>query len=166
MRLALYQPDIPQNAGALLRLTACLSVPADVIEPCGFPFSDRGVRRAGMDYMPRADVTRHRDWQAFLTHPARRGGRLVLLSTRGETAYMDFAFQAGDTLLLGRESSGVPDAVHARAEARLVIPMAPGLRSLNVAMAGAIVLSESLRQIGGMSTLWAHHSTGTPPASA
>lgn len=147
MRLALYEPDIPQNAGALIRLGACLGVGVDIIEPCGFLFSDGKLRRAGMDYVAQADVVRHTSWQAFLE--ARAGARLVLLTTKGAVAYMDFAFEKDDILILGRESAGVPDAVHARADARLLIPMRPGLRSLNVAQAGAIVLAEGLRQTKG-----------------
>ena len=143
MRLALYQPDIPQNAGALLRLGACLGVPLDIIEPCGFLFDDRRLRRAGMDYLERATLVRHPSWQAYR---AARTDRLILLTTQGTQAYVDFAFRAGDTLLLGRESAGVPEEVHAAAAARLAIPMRPGLRSINVALAGAMVLGEALRQ--------------------
>lgn len=143
MRLALYQPDIPQNAAALIRLGACLSVPVDIIEPCGFVFSDSGFRRAGLDYVALAAIVRHETFDAFL---ARLPGRLVLLTTRARRSYIDFAFVPGDTLLLGRESAGVPDAVHARADDRVRIPMKPGLRSLNVAQAGAMVLGEALRQ--------------------
>jgi tRNA (cytidine/uridine-2'-O-)-methyltransferase len=149
MRLALYQPDIPQNAGALLRLGAGLGVSVDVIEPCGFLFSDRGFRRAGMDYLERADWQRHESWEAFLALHKNEGRRLVLLTRNAETPYTDFAFAAKDTLLLGRESAGVPDAVHAAVDARLAIPLMPGLRSLNVAQAGAMVLGEALRQLKG-----------------
>ena len=143
MRLALYQPDIPQNAGSLMRLGACLEVGIDVIEPCGFLLSDRNLRRAGMDYLKSADIRRHASWNQF-----REGftGRLVLLTTRGSMPYTDFAFQASDTLMVGRESAGVPDAVHDAVDARLVIPLKPGLRSLNVAQAAAMVLGEALRQ--------------------
>ncbi|HEX7968409.1 MAG TPA: tRNA (cytidine(34)-2'-O)-methyltransferase [Stellaceae bacterium] len=143
MRLALYEPDIPQNAGALLRLGACLGVPVDIIEPCGFVLSDRRLRRAGMDYLGTADLTRHESWASFL---AQRRGRLVLLTTRASLPYHRFAFGADDTLLLGRETEGVPDAVHQAADARLRIPMRQGLRSLNVALAAAMVLGEALRQ--------------------
>ena len=143
VRLALYQPDIPQNTGALLRLGACLGVPLDIIEPCGFLLDDRRLRRAGMDYLKEAAVVRHASWTAYR---AARQDRLILLTTKAERAYTDFAFRAGDTLLLGRESAGVPDEVHAAAAARLVIPMRPGLRSINVALAGAMVLGEALRQ--------------------
>ena len=150
MRLALYQPDIPQNAGSLMRLGACLGVGIDVIEPCGFLLTDRNFRRAGMDYLKSADIRRHASWsrfrEVFSTDRAKGGQRLVLLTTRGAMAYADFAFQASDTLLVGRESAGVPDEVHAAADARLVIPLKPGLRSLNVAQAAAMVLGEALRQ--------------------
>lgn len=146
MRLALYQPDIPQNAGSLMRLGACLGVGIDVIEPCGFLLTDRNFRRAGMDYLKSADIRRHASWTRF--RDGLSGQRLVLLTTRGAMAYADFAFQASDTLLVGRESAGVPDEVHAAADARLVIPLKPGLRSLNVAQAAAMVLGEALRQTG------------------
>jgi tRNA (cytidine/uridine-2'-O-)-methyltransferase len=146
MRLALYEPDIPQNAGALIRLGACLGVPVDIIEPCGFLFSAAGLRRSGMDYLEFADVTRHRSWAAFREVPR---GRLVLLTSKAEASYIDFAFAADDTILLGRESVGVPDAVHDAVDARLRIAMRPGLRSLNVAQAGAMVLGEALRQTKG-----------------
>ena len=145
MRLALYQPDIPQNTGAMLRLAACLGIGVDLIEPCGFVWSDRRLRRAGMDYLEGVALTRHGSWAAFQS--ASRG-RLVLLTTRGSTSYAEFAFRPGDTLLMGRETSGVPDEVHAAADARLVIPMCSGVRSLNVALAAALVLGEALRQTG------------------
>lgn len=151
MRLALYQPDIPQNAGSLMRLGACLGVGIDVIEPCGFLLTDRNFRRAGMDYLKSADIRRHASWTRFrdgFSADRGAGQRLVLLTTRGAMAYADFAFRASDTLLVGRESAGVPDEVHAAADARLVIPLQPGLRSLNVAQAAAMVLGEALRQTG------------------
>ena len=154
MKLALYEPDIPQNTGTLLRLAACLATPVSVIEPCGFALSDRRMRRAGLDYLDRVDLTRHESWEAFL---AQSSGRLVLLTTRGETAYTQFAYQSGDTLLLGSESAGVPEAVHDAAHARIVIPMAPGMRSLNVAVAGAMALGEALRQTGGFHPLGDYH---------
>ena len=147
MRLALYEPDIPQNTGALIRLGACLGVPVDIVEPCGFLWSEPKLKRAGMDYLDRADITRHRSWTAF--GGAATGARLALLPTKGAVSYLDFAFRPTDILILGRESAGVPDDVHAAVDARLFIPMRPGLRSLNVAMAGAIVLAEALRQTGG-----------------
>jgi tRNA (cytidine/uridine-2'-O-)-methyltransferase len=147
MRLALFEPDIPQNTGALIRLGACLGVPVDIIEPCGFLWSDAKLKRAGMDYLGQADLTRHASWAAFKAASA--GARLVLLTTKAATSYLDFAFGPTDILLLGRESAGVPEAVHASAAARLFVPMRKGLRSLNVAMAGAIVTAEALRQTGG-----------------
>ncbi|HUO98294.1 MAG TPA: tRNA (cytidine(34)-2'-O)-methyltransferase [Rhizomicrobium sp.] len=148
MRLALFQPDIPQNTGALIRLSACFEVPLDIVEPCGFLWSEPKLKRAGMDYLDSADVTRHPSWEAFAA--ARTGARWVLLTTKAETMYADFAFRPDDILLLGRESAGVPDFVHAAAGARLRIPMKNGMRSLNVAMAGAIVLAEALRQTKGL----------------
>lgn len=147
MRLALYEPDIPQNAGSLMRLGACLGVGIDLIEPCGFLLSDRGLKRAGMDYLKSADIQRHESWDRFCQRRP-ESGRLVLLTTRGDMSYTDFAFSADDTLLVGRESAGVPDAVHAAANARLAIPLISGLRSLNVAQAAAMVLGEALRQTG------------------
>ncbi len=144
MRLALYQPDIPQNTGAMLRLAACFGVGVDLIEPCGFVWSDRRLRRAGMDYLDGVALTRHESWAAFQS--AQSGGRLLLLTTRGSTSYAEFGFRPNDTLLVGRETAGVPDEVHAAADARLVIPMRAGVRSLNVALAAAIVLGEALRQ--------------------
>lgn len=146
MRLALYQPDIPQNTGAVLRLGACFRVPVDIIEPCGFPFDDKRLRRSAMDYGGVCDLTRHTSWQAYLD--TRPEGRLVLLSTAAAVPYADFAYAPTDVLLLGRESRGVPEDVHARADARVRIPMSAGLRSLNVAMAAGIVLAEALRQNG------------------
>src|SRR5665213_289667 len=138
MNLAIFQPDIAQNAATLIRLGACLGVPVDVIEPCGFVFSDRNFRRAGMDYLDQAVVIRHASWSAFLAN--RPQGRILLLTTRSSEPYTAFAFRPDDTLLLGRESAGVPDEVNARADARLCIPLRAGLRSLNVALAGAMVL--------------------------
>jgi len=146
LRLALYQPDIPQNTGTILRLAACLGVPLDIIEPCGFVLDDRRLRRAGMDYLDGVEMTRHSSWEAFRRD---RRGRVVLLSTRAETSYLDFRFASGDVLLLGRESAGVPDAVHTAAAARVVVPMTPGARSLNVGMAAAMVLGEAIRQVAG-----------------
>lgn len=145
MRLALYQPDIPQNTGTLIRLGACLGVAVDIVEPCGFLFSDARLRRAGMDYLDRADVVRHSSWDAF--RAARSGARLVLLTTKGAQSYLDFAFRPDDVLLLGSESKGVPEDVHEQTQARLRIPL--NARSLNVALAGAIVLAEALRQTEG-----------------
>jgi tRNA (cytidine/uridine-2'-O-)-methyltransferase len=149
LRLALYEPDIPQNTGALLRLAACFAVAVDLIEPCGFLLDDRRLRRAVLDYAAAVRIASHASWDRFLADRD-PGSRLVLLTTGGDIALHDFAFAAGDTLLLGRESAGVPDAVHRAAAARVVIPMAPGRRSLNVALAGAIALAEALRQTGGL----------------
>jgi tRNA (cytidine/uridine-2'-O-)-methyltransferase len=152
VRLALYEPDIPQNAGSLMRLGACLGVGIDIVEPCGFLLSDRNFRRAGMDYLKSADIRRHESWARFQDDFSARGPdphRLVLLTTRGDMAYTDFAFAPGDTLLVGRESAGVPQSVHDAADARLVIPLRAGMRSLNVAQAAAMVLGEALRQTKG-----------------
>jgi tRNA (cytidine/uridine-2'-O-)-methyltransferase len=146
MRLALYEPDIAPNAGSLIRLGACLGVPIDIIEPCGFLLSEARFRRAGMDYLEKADMTRHASWAAFRQT---RTGRLILLTAKASDPYTGFTFADGDTLMLGRESAGVPDAVHEAADARLCIPMRPGLRSINVAQAGAMVLGEALRQTRG-----------------
>jgi tRNA (cytidine/uridine-2'-O-)-methyltransferase len=141
LRLALYQPDIPQNAGSLMRLCACLGVPLDIIEPCGFLLTDRNFRRAGMDY--RGEMVRHTGWESFRSALQ---GRLVLLTTRAALPYTGFLFHPSDILMVGRESAGVPDPVHDAASARLLIPMRPGMRSLNVAQAAAMVLGEALRQ--------------------
>jgi tRNA (cytidine/uridine-2'-O-)-methyltransferase len=146
MRLALYQPDIPGNAGTMLRLAAALGLGADVIEPCGFAFGERAMRRAGMDYLAAADIVRHADWAAFR---AARPQRLVLLTTRGDTAYTEARYTPGDILVIGQESSGVPDFVHAAAGLRVRIPMRDSLRSINVALAAAMVAGEALRQTGG-----------------
>lgn len=146
MRLVLYQPDIPQNTGTLLRLAACLGVAVDLIEPCGFVLDDRRLRRAGMDYLDGVALARHASWDAYRAAPA-AAGRLVLLTTRAEAPYTGFRFAPDDRLMVGRETGGVPDDVHAAADARLHIPMAPGLRSINVACAAAMVLGEALRQI-------------------
>ena len=150
MRLALYQPDIPQNAGTILRLAVCLDVPVDIIGPAGFDLSDRALKRAGLDYLAHAAITRYADWDAFEAWRAGTGGaRLVLLSAHGGVAYTAFTFAANDVLLLGRESAGVPEDVRATADATVKVPMRPGMRSLNVAVAAAMVLGEALRQTGG-----------------
>ena len=149
MRLALFQPDIPQNVGAALRLSACLHVALEIIEPCAFPLTDRGVRRAAMDYGSQAEVVRRKTWAEFTDAPERSRGRLVLFTTRAASPLHDFAFQAGDTLLFGQESVGAPDFAHDAAQARLIIPMAAGARSLNLATAAAIALAEALRQTDG-----------------
>jgi len=148
MQLALYEPDIAQNTGTILRLCACLGVAVHIIEPAGFPASDRAFRRAGMDYLDHVTLRRHASWSAFDTWRRDENLRLVLFTTRAATSYLDHRY-GHDVLLFGRESSGVPDAVHATADARLTIPMQPGLRSLNVAMATAMVVGEALRQAGG-----------------
>ena len=148
MRLALFEPDIAQNAGTMMRLAACLGVSVDLIEPCGFIVGDAKFRRSAMDYLDRIDLVRHSSWSAF--QAARLGrpspGRLVLLTTRAEQSYVDARFEAEDTLLVGRESAGVPDAVHQAADLRLIVPMRAGLRSINVALTAAMVLGEALRQ--------------------
>jgi tRNA (cytidine/uridine-2'-O-)-methyltransferase len=151
MRLALYEPDIPQNTGTILRLSACLGVAVDIIEPCGFVFDDRRLRRAGMDYLDAVDLTRHTSWNAYRIWRtgSERAGRLVLLTTKSDMLYTDFSYASSDTLLLGRESGGVPPEVDEAADASLVIPMKAGLRSLNVAVAAAMVLGEALRQTEG-----------------
>lgn len=146
MRLALYEPDIPQNTGTILRLAACLELGVDLIEPLGFQLDDKRLKRAGLDYVRDMDVRRHRSFDRFL---AARPGRIVLLSTHAPTRHIDFAFQADDVLLLGRESAGAPDEVHAAAHARVGIPLAAGMRSLNVALAAAMVAGEALRQTDG-----------------
>jgi tRNA (cytidine/uridine-2'-O-)-methyltransferase len=148
MRIALYQPDIPQNTGTILRLAACLGLEAHVIEPAGFPTTDRAFRRAGMDYLDQVALVRHVSWDAFETWRQAQGLRLVLFTTRAATSYLDHPFAPRDVLLFGRESAGVPDAVHDAAEVRLKVPIRPGLRSLNVAMACAMAVGEALRQTG------------------
>lgn len=146
MRIALYQPDIPQNTGTILRLCACLAVEAHIIEPAGFPVSDRHFRRAGMDYLDQVSISRHVSWTAFRTWQQADGGRLLLLTTKGATSYLAHRYEDTDILLLGRESAGVPDEVAASADQRLVIPIAEGMRSLNVAVTAAMALGEALRQ--------------------
>jgi len=145
IRLAAYPPDLPQNPGALIRIAACFGLPLSVIHPCGFPFSARALRRTAMDYADAARIEEHDDWNAF--QAGHGAGRLVLLTTRGATQLWDFAFRPGDTLLLGRESAGVPDEVHAAAGARVAIPMPGGGRSLNVAVSAGIAAAEALRQL-------------------
>ena len=147
MRLALYQPDQAGNVGTILRTAACFGVPVDIIEPCGFPWSDRALRRAGMDYAEIAQVSRHPGWEAFA---GSLDGRLVLLTTSGDTRLGQTAFQPDDVLMLGSESHGAPKAVHDRADLRVRIPQTTGTRSLNIAVAGGIALAEALRQTGGL----------------
>jgi tRNA (cytidine/uridine-2'-O-)-methyltransferase len=146
VQIGFFQPDIPQNLGAALRLGACFAAPVEIIEPCGFPLTDRAMRRSAMDYGARAEVVRHGGWDAFCAAPQRATGRLILFTTRAEMPLGRFRFLPGDTLLFGRESAGVPDEVHEAAHARVVIPLASGARSLNVAMAAGIALWEALRQ--------------------
>ena len=150
MRIALYEPDIPQNTGTILRLAACLGVEAHIIEPAGFPTSDRAFRRAGMDYLDQVALVRHATWAAFEDWRTSMGCRLVVFTTRASVSYLDHTFRPEDVLLFGRESAGVPDEVHAAADARLLIPMQGGLRSLNVAMAAAMAVGEALRQARGV----------------
>ena len=147
LRIALYQPDIPQNTGTLLRLGACLDIPVDIIGPAGFTMNEKAFRRAGMDYLERATMSRHASWDAFIRCPAVSGGRLVLLTTKSSFPYTAFEVRENDILLLGRESSGVPDAVHAAVTRRITIPMRDGARSLNMAVAAAMVVGEALRQV-------------------
>jgi tRNA (cytidine/uridine-2'-O-)-methyltransferase len=146
MRIALFQPDIPQNTGTILRLCACLRVEAHIIEPAGFPVSDRHFRRSGMDYLDQVTLERHASWSHFEGWRQQAGARLILFTTKGARPYLDYRFRADDVLLFGRESAGVPDEVAETADERLLIPIAPGLRSLNVAMAAAMALGEALRQ--------------------
>lgn len=160
MHLALFCPDIAQNAGTCLRLGACLGVPVHIIEPAGFPVGNAAFRRAGMDYLDAAQMVRHASFPAFEAARREAGRRLILFTTRGAAPFHEFAFRADDMLLFGRESAGVPDEVHAAADARLVIPLRPGLRSLNVAVCAGMALGEALRQTGGFD---APVSPGGPP---
>src|ERR1700710_2257804 len=146
MQIALFQPDIPQNTGTILRLCACLDVAAHIIEPAGFPVSDRHFRRAGMDYLDQVSITRHDSWSKFEQWRNEARHRLILFTTKGSSSYLDYRFGTDDILLFGRESAGVPDEVATAADARLVIPIKPGLRSLNVAVTAAMALGEALRQ--------------------
>jgi tRNA (cytidine/uridine-2'-O-)-methyltransferase len=148
MQIALFQPDIPQNTGTILRLCACLGVVAHIIEPAGFPVSDRHFRRAGMDYLDRVAIMRHDSWSKFEQWRNEGGYRLVLFTTKGAISYLDYRYGVDDILLFGRESAGVPAEVASAADARLAIPIREGLRSLNVAMAAAMALGEALRQTG------------------
>ena len=150
MHIALYEPDIPQNTGSVLRLCACLGIEAHIVEPAGFPTTDRAFRRAGMDYLDAVTLIRHASWQDFATWRRARHYRLVLFTTGAQRSYLDFRYGSTDILLFGRESAGVPQEVHVAADARLVIPLRPGLRSLNVAVAAAMAAGEALRQTGGL----------------
>jgi len=150
MRIALYEPDIPQNTGTILRLCACLGIEAHIIEPAGFPVTDRAFRRAGMDYLDQVALVRHGSFEAFQQWRTRERLSLVLLSTKAKDSYLDHTYRTDQVLLFGRESAGVPDSVHKAADTRLRIPMLPGMRSLNMALAAAIVASEALRQTNGL----------------
>jgi tRNA (cytidine/uridine-2'-O-)-methyltransferase len=145
MRMALYQPEIPGNVGAILRLSACFNVAVDIIEPCGFVFSDKRLKRAGMDYADHVEVTRHIDWDSFCS---KTKGRRILMTTKGSESLYDFAFNPEDTLIMGQESAGVPQDVRAHCDAAIRIPLLPSVRSLNVGMAAGIALAEALRQTG------------------
>ncbi|QTD56520.1 tRNA (cytidine(34)-2'-O)-methyltransferase [Parasphingorhabdus cellanae] len=151
MRIALYQPDIAGNLGTILRTCACLDVPVDIIEPCGFPFSDRSLKRAGMDYFDHVDFTRHTDWDAFLKYVDSQFARIVLLTSKVDTAYHRFAFRSDDILLFGSESAGVPIDVNQRADERITIKMKNGMRSLNLAVSAGMALGEALKQTGQFS---------------
>lgn len=151
MRLALFQPDIPQNTGTLLRLGACLDLPLDIIEPCGFMFNEKAMKRAGMDYLEMASYRRHNSWREFLEYREQHSdeyGRIVLLTTHASVPYTEFEFKKNDIILMGRESAGVPEAVHQIADARLLIPMNEKARSINVAVSAVMVVGEALRQTG------------------
>lgn len=146
MRIALFQPDIPQNTGTLIRMAVCLGLPVDIIEPCGFIFDDKGLKRAGMDYLEKADLTRHVSWDEFLKN--RAPGRLILCTTKSSTSYTDFTYHPDDIILMGRESCGAPEEVHQTVDGRVRIPMMPEERSLNIALSCAIVTGEAMRQTG------------------
>jgi tRNA (cytidine/uridine-2'-O-)-methyltransferase len=150
MHITLYEPDIPQNAGTILRLCACLGVTAHIVAPSGFPTTDRAFRRAGMDYLDAVAIVRHRSWPDFAAWRAGEGLRLLLFTTGASQSYLDYSYRADDILLFGRESAGVPAHVHDAADARLRIPLRAGLRALNVAVAAAMAVGEALRQTGGM----------------
>lgn len=156
MRLALFQPDIPQNTGTLLRLGACLDVELDIIEPCGFIFAEKTLKRAGMDYLDMVKYRRHHSWEHFLQYRAEHPeeyGRIVLLTTKASAPYYDFKFQPNDIILMGRESAGVPEEVHQTADARLLIPMNHNARSINVAVSAVMVVGECLRQVDGFPSM-------------
>jgi tRNA (cytidine/uridine-2'-O-)-methyltransferase len=163
VRLALFQPDIPQNTGTMLRLAACLAVPVEIVEPAGFDVSDRNLRRSGLDYLDRVSITRHVSWSRFEAWRASAASRLVLATTKGALPYTAFQFAPGDVILVGRESAGVPEEVHAAADGRVLIPMQTGLRSLNVAVSAAMILGEALRQTNGFPPL---RPGGEPPQGA
>jgi len=144
MQLALYQPDIPPNTGTIIRMAACLNVTVNIIDPCGFSFGEKSFRRAGMDYIDQSKIIRHKSWEIFLENIGR--SRLILLTTNADNIYTALSYQPDDIILLGRETAGVPDHVHRRADQRVTIPMTPGTRSLNVAVSASMVLGEALRQ--------------------
>ena len=148
LRLALFQPDIPQNTGTILRMAACLGIAVDIIEPAGFDVSDRNLRRAGLDYLDHVTIERHISWDKFEQQRQAKGFRLVLATVKGAIAYTEFAFSSRDVILMGRESAGVPDSVHAAADGRIFVPMKAGMRSLNIAVSSAMIVGEGLRQIG------------------
>ncbi|MEO9600951.1 tRNA (cytidine(34)-2'-O)-methyltransferase [Parasphingorhabdus sp.] len=148
MRIALYQPEIAGNLGTILRTCACLNVPVDIIEPCGFPFSDRSLKRAGMDYFDHVQYTRHADWDAFRATVDSQNARIILLSSKADAPLHGFAYQKNDILLFGSEGSGVPQDIHDQADSRITIPMRPGMRSLNLAVSAGMALGEALRQTG------------------
>jgi tRNA (cytidine/uridine-2'-O-)-methyltransferase len=156
MRLALFQPDIPQNTGTLLRFAACMGIGVDIIEPCGFLLDDKRLRRAGMDYLANVELTRHSSWEKFLAANDDARARLVLLTTTGTVAYVDYTFDSNDILILGRESAGVPPEIHDAVDARLLVPMVHGARSLNVALAATMVAGEALRQTGLLPGIHGH----------
>lgn len=162
MHIALYEPDIPQNTGTILRLCACLGIAAHIIEPAGFPTSDRAFRRAGMDYLDAVELRRHASFRDFEIWRRGEACRLLLFTTAASISYLDHRFAPGDVLLFGRETAGVPEQVHAAADARLVIPMQDGLRSLNVAMAAAMAAGEALRQSGGLRSSGLRLDLGRP----
>jgi tRNA (cytidine/uridine-2'-O-)-methyltransferase len=147
MRIALFEPDIPQNTGTILRLAACFGIEAHIVEPAGFPTTDRAFRRAGMDYLDQVSIVRHASFAAFEAWRREARARLILFTTRADTPYLAHNFRSGDVLMFGRESAGVPDEVHAAADARLLIPIKEGLRSLNVAVAAAMAVGEAIRQL-------------------
>ncbi|MBU4433994.1 MAG: tRNA (cytidine(34)-2'-O)-methyltransferase [Alphaproteobacteria bacterium] len=163
MRVALFQPGIPQNVGAAIRLAACFGVGLDIIEPCSFPLDDKSLKRAALDYGPLAHMKRHDGWESFLAAPERAQGRLLLFTTRGAVAFHQFEFQTGDTLLFGNESRGAPEEVHAAAQGRLVIPLRPEARSMNLATTVSMALGEALRQTDGFFDLAAAAAAGAPP---
>lgn len=153
VRLVLFQPDIPQNLGAVIRLSACFALPLEIIEPCGFPLTDSRAKRAALDYGPEAIVTRHASWESFATSDTARAGRIVLFTTKGSLPLQDFRFGEHDLLLFGRESAGVPDEIAATIPDRVRIPLSTGARSLNVAMSAGIAAFEAMRQLGAVRTL-------------